>query len=88
LAVADGFHTTVLPIRAGAHGRLAAMAVKLRRNLRAAGSRAGSRRRTRRSAAPRAKHEVDVEAEEIDKFDGRINLGLMDRLGLADAGLH
>ena len=27
--VAEGFHTTVLPINAGALGRLAAMAVKL-----------------------------------------------------------
>ncbi len=30
LAVFEGFHTTVLPISAGAEGRLPAMAVKLK----------------------------------------------------------
>ena len=30
VCVTDGFHTTVFPIKAGAVGRLAAMAVKLK----------------------------------------------------------
>ena len=83
---------TVLPINAGDVIRFAPIAVKLNRliaSTKPSSGRvpSGSRRPLRRSAAPRRSDEIlGVEAEEVDRLAGRVDLRLVRGLRLVEHG--
>ena len=92
IAVDAGFQTTVLPISAGALGRLPAMEVKLKgetakTNPSSGRYSIGSRRPGDDCGCSRTpRREVHVEAEEVAELAGGVDFGLMRGLGLAEHG--
>ena len=89
--VGEGFQTTVLPMSAGASGRLPAIAVKLNGVI--ARTKPSSGRWSVRFQTPGARDrllledlpaERDVEAQEVDELAGAVDLGLERRLALAE----
>ena len=91
IAVDAGFHTTMLPISAGELGRLPAIAVKL--NGETANTNPSSGRYSSRFQTPGdeigllrvdPRHELDVEAQEVDQLAGGVDLRLVRGLRLAE----